>query len=403
MFQLQAIARNTFLQTLRQPLYGIVVIVALGGMALAPSLTGWTLDDDNKLLRDLGLSTLLIQGLFLACFGASSALDQEIEDKTILTIVAKPLARPLLVIGKYLGLIGAIGAAHYLTSIAFFMALRHGVLQSAAEKSDLTVLALGPGVMLLVAIAAATLNYILEWRFLPTLVNLALPALTLSAVVLLVFDRDWKLQRWEVVQTMDDLPPEATEAESLKGIVEFRPLPGDQQLQGHRGFLVRKAIYGPISPGEQDHLLKMSPSLRWKSDVNFLADSSRAIGGMPQRIELIKAIVLILGALAVLTAIAVAASSRIGMVGTFLVCLIVLSAGLCSDQILRPLVDAGVGWAQAAYRVIPNFQVFWMVDALSDEQVIPWRYVAGGWVYAAAFATAVLMAGVALFETREVG
>jgi|CXWL01.1.fsa_nt_gi hypothetical protein len=403
MFQLLAITRNTFLQTLRQPVFGIVVIVALGSMALAPSLTGWTLDDDNKLLRDLGLSTLLIQGLFLACFGASNAIDVEIEDKTILTVAAKPLARWLLVIGKYFGLIGAIAATHYLTSIAFFMAMRHGVLQSSAEKSDLTVVALGPGVMLLVVIAATALNYVLEWRFLPTLVNLALPAMTLAGAVLLVFDRDWRIQSWEITQTMDDLPVEAQDPASFKGIVEFHPLVGDQQIQGHRGFLVRSAIYGPISPAEQDYLLNLSDSQRWKKDINFLAETSRGIGGMPQRIEIGKAILLIMAALAVLTAIAVASSARIGMVGTFLVCLMALSAGLCSDQLLRPLMDEGAAWAQAAYRVIPNFQVFWMVDALSDEQVIPWRYVGKAWVYAGAYVTAALLAGMALFETREVG
>ena len=48
------------------------VQATLGGLALAPSLTGWTLDNDDKMLRDIGLSTLLIQGLFLTCFAASA-------------------------------------------------------------------------------------------------------------------------------------------------------------------------------------------------------------------------------------------------------------------------------------------------------------------------------------------
>ena len=67
---LLAIAKNTYLQAVRQPAYGIIVLVTLGGLAMSPFYTGWTLDDDNKMLRDIGLSTLLIQGLFLSCFVA---------------------------------------------------------------------------------------------------------------------------------------------------------------------------------------------------------------------------------------------------------------------------------------------------------------------------------------------
>ena len=117
MSQFLAITRNTFVQTVRQPIYAIIVLVTLGGLALAPSLTGWTLDDDNKMLRDLGLSTLLVQGLFLSCFAASVVLNAEIEDKTVLTSVAKPVGRPVLVLGKYTGVLGALLVAHYLENV----------------------------------------------------------------------------------------------------------------------------------------------------------------------------------------------------------------------------------------------------------------------------------------------
>ncbi len=60
MTQFLAIVKNSFLQAIRQPVYGIVVLVTLLGLALAPSMTGWTLEDDNKMLRDIGLSTLLV-------------------------------------------------------------------------------------------------------------------------------------------------------------------------------------------------------------------------------------------------------------------------------------------------------------------------------------------------------
>ncbi|OQZ03599.1 MAG: hypothetical protein B6D36_12665, partial [Planctomycetes bacterium UTPLA1] len=205
MTQIIAITRNTLLQTIRQPVYGIIVFVTLAGIALTPSLTAWTLDDDNKLLRDIGLSTLLIQGLFLAAFGASSVLHTEIEDRTVLTVASKPVGRGTFLLGKYFGVLGALALGHYLAGLAFYMTMRHGVLQTAAETSDPTVLLFGPGIMLLMVLAAGTLNYLWEWRFLPTLVKLSVPALTIGTVILLFINREWKIEAYESVQPIERL------------------------------------------------------------------------------------------------------------------------------------------------------------------------------------------------------
>lgn len=399
MGQLVAIAKNTFLQTVRQPVYGIIVLVTLAGLGLAPTVTAYTLDDDNKMLRDIGLSTLLIQGLFLACFAASSVLDAEIEEKTVLTVAAKPIRRWVFTLGKYLGVLGALVAAHYLAGIALFMTMRHGVLQAAWEKPDFTVLVFGPGLFVVVAIIAAILNYLYDCRYLVTLFTLSVPALTLGAAVLLVIDRDWKLQAYEITQTMDDLPPEAVEPASLKGIVQFRPLEGEQQITGHRGLLVRRSWQGPINDADREYLLNLSDSYRWKRDVNYLVEESRKLEGM----EVFKAGLLILVAIAVLASAAVAAATRVGAISTFLVCLCLTAMGLASDQIVRPLADAGKAWARALYGVIPNFQCMWMIDALSDHRIIPWSYVASTAGYGLLYALAGVLLAMALFETREVG
>jgi len=399
MSRVVAITKNAFLQTVRQPVYGIILLATLGGLALSPSITGWTLDDDNKMLRDIGLSTLLIQGLFLACFAASSVLDIEIEDKTVLTVAAKPVPRWQFVLGKYLGILGALTAAHYLAGMAFFMTMRHGVLQTARDTSDPTVLVLGPGIMAAVLIVAAVLNYIYDWRFLPTVFTLVLPLWTLSTVVLLVIDRDWKIRSFEITQTMDNLPPEVTDPAALRGIVEFRPLPGDSQIQGHRGLLVRREWDGPISDADHQYLLRLTDQLQWKRDVDFLVTESRKLQGL----EIFKAGLLVLVALGILSSLAVAVATRLGMIANFVVCLAAIMAGLAADQIIKPLAEAGETWASILYRVIPNFQCFWMIDALSDNRVIPWSYLASAASYGALYALALLLLGMALFETREVG
>lgn len=402
MKQILAIAKNTYLQAVRQPAYGIIVLVTLGGLAMAPFLTGFTLDDDDRMLRDIGLSTLLIQGLFLACFVATSVLDAEIEDKTALSVAAKPVSRANFILGKYLGVMGALLTAFYLAGITFFLAMRHGVLQSSAQTSDVTVILVGPGLMLLMAIAAAVLNYLLEWRFLPTFVALLLPCMTLGAGVLLVIDRNFHLQHYETTQNIDSLRPELVGKNIFKGIVEFRPDPGNAYLPGHKGKLVRSNWKGPISDEERTYLLSLSDDIQWKKNVKFLVDSSRKFQG----IEIFKASILIFAAISLLAGLAVAASTRLGLLPTFLICILVICVGLASDQWIKPLEELGGlrgGLAELAYRLVPNFQCFWMVDALNEYRLIPLSYVLATCGYALAYVAALLLLAIGLFETREVG
>ena len=401
MTQLAAITRNTLLQTIRQPVYGIIVIVTLAGIALTPSLTAWTLDDDNKLLRDIGLSTLLIQGLFLAVFGASNVIHTEIEERTALTVAAKPVPRAIFLLGKYLGVLGALAVGHYLAGLAFYMTMRHGVLQTASETSDPTVLLFGPGLMLLMVIAAVTLNYLWEWRFLPTLIGLAVPALTIGTVILLFINREWKIEPFESTQPIERLPAACQDPDAFKGIIFFRPDEGQQHLAGHKGELVHNDWKGPISVDEQNYIKGLHETPKWRQDVDFLVEKTRKRQG----VEITKAAVLLFVAVALLGSISLAASTRMGVMGTFVTALFALLIGLSSDQVLRPLAigENPETWAVVAYRVLPNFQAFWMVDALSEHLIIPWTYMLSAAGYGLLYILAMLVVGMAFFETREVG
>ena len=70
LYKLFSIAKNTFIETIRQPVYAVIVAAAVFLFFMSPSLTMYTMEDDNKLLRELGLSTLFIAGLFIATFSA---------------------------------------------------------------------------------------------------------------------------------------------------------------------------------------------------------------------------------------------------------------------------------------------------------------------------------------------
>ncbi|MHC4361517.1 MAG: hypothetical protein ACYSTZ_01720 [Planctomycetota bacterium] len=197
MSRLFTIAKNTFIETLRQPVYLIIIIAALLLFVISPSLTLFTMSDDNKLLREIGLSTLFLTSLFIAIFSASGAVAEEIENKTITTVLSKPVRRPIFIIAKFFGVAAAVALAHYICTIALLMAIRHGVLAAAWETHDWTVLSAAAASVILIFALTAFFNYTYDWKFSSTAVAMAALFATLSIVFLSFIDRNWRFNPQE--------------------------------------------------------------------------------------------------------------------------------------------------------------------------------------------------------------
>lgn len=192
MNKLFTIAKNTFIETLRQPVYAIIITAALLLLFVSPSFAMYTMSDDNKLLRELGLSTLFLASLFIAIFSASGAVAEEIENKTIMTVLSKPVQRPIFIIAKFFGVAGAVGLAHYVCTIGLLMAIRHGVLESVNDTHDWTVIAAAATAVSAALLLSAFFNYAYDWKFSSTAILLLALLGSLGMVFLVFIDRDWE-------------------------------------------------------------------------------------------------------------------------------------------------------------------------------------------------------------------
>ena len=117
--------------------------------------------------------------------------------------------------------------------------------------------------------------------------------------------------------------------------------------------------------------------------------------------RLVPAGVLILFALLVIGSIAMASSTRLEMVSTLAICGGLFLIGLLSDYVFGRAAAAGLTLAGVLHGIIPNWQVFWMADALVENKTIPWSYVATTAGYVAGQVVIALSIGVALLEDRE--
>ena len=118
--------------------------------------------------------------------------------------------------------------------------------------------------------------------------------------------------------------------------------------------------------------------------------------------RLIPAAVLVLFALWILAALALAASTRLDIIPTLVICSAFFMVGLMSDYLFGRPAEHGSWWGTVLYTVIPNWQNFWLADALdSGRSTFHWGYVSKAFAYAACYIGATLMVAVALFDERE--
>ena len=127
MSKIVTIGWNTLVETVRQPVFLIILGSAAFMIAFSPSFAMFTLMNDIKLVKDMGLATILLAGLLQSAFSAAGVISSEIEDKTIMLVLTKPVSKLQFVLGKYIGIVAALAASTYLLTMILILTVRIGV------------------------------------------------------------------------------------------------------------------------------------------------------------------------------------------------------------------------------------------------------------------------------------
>ncbi|MEM8609893.1 MAG: ABC transporter permease subunit [Myxococcota bacterium] len=103
--RIYAIALNTYREAVRDRVLFGVIVLAAGVLALTLALGELSLDQQMRVVTDLGLASISIFAVVVAIFLGSSLLFKEIERKTLYVILPKPIARYEFLLGKYFGIV----------------------------------------------------------------------------------------------------------------------------------------------------------------------------------------------------------------------------------------------------------------------------------------------------------
>lgn len=341
--QLVAIGRNTFYECVRQPIVLVILVVGTLLIIMSIPFSSYTLMDDQRMFVDIALSTIFICGTVLASFLATNALSREIDNRTVLTVVSKPVSRPVFVVGKWAGVAAALTAVVLFLGLVFHLVEMHGVMPTAATRYHFPVLVFGISAILATAGAALWANFFYSWPVPSSCLVFGVPILMVAYLVSMVFNKDWSPAGWA-------------------------------QFEG---------------------MLWVALCVMWMG-------------------------------LLVLTGIAVAVSTRFGQVVTLGVTIGAFVLGLMSDWLIgRPLKRLGemfermaasgtdgsmFDWhhlqyalLKGAYAIVPNFQVFWLSDAVQQGRDIPLAYIVTSGLYGVCLLAMTLSLAVVLFQRREVG
>jgi ABC-type transport system involved in multi-copper enzyme maturation permease subunit len=120
--------------------------------------------------------------------------------------------------------------------------------------------------------------------------------------------------------------------------------------------------------------------------------------------RLVPASVLILFALWILAGLALACSTRLDIIPTLAICSGLFLVGIMSDYLFGRPAEHGSWWGSILYTVTPNWQLFWLADALdSGKSTFHWNYVGKAFAYVVCYVGAALACAVLMFEERELG
>jgi ABC-type transport system involved in multi-copper enzyme maturation permease subunit len=98
------IATNVFREVIRDRVLYLIAFFVVLLVAAAVLLREVSVGSDGKILLDLSLAAIELLGLVVAIFVGTGLVNKEIEKRTVLVLMAKPISRAEFILGKHLGL-----------------------------------------------------------------------------------------------------------------------------------------------------------------------------------------------------------------------------------------------------------------------------------------------------------
>lgn len=130
-----AVAFATVKNELAQPLFLVLFILGACLIILFVFLSFYTFGEDIKLLKECGIVVIMLLAAFQGIWSASSSISEEIEGRTALTVLSKPIERRSFVLGKFLGIFWVVTLLFVMLGVIELGAVAYKPIYEARENS----------------------------------------------------------------------------------------------------------------------------------------------------------------------------------------------------------------------------------------------------------------------------
>jgi ABC-type transport system involved in multi-copper enzyme maturation permease subunit len=378
MRQFITIATNAFMELVRQPVFLLLMTSsALFEIFLATPYY-FAFGDEPKLVKNSTLAVMFLAGLLGAVLSASASLAREIRTGTALAVLSKPVGRAQFLLAKFAGVMVALALLTYVNLVAALVASRMAF--DAYGQTDLAAVGIfSAGVVTAYALGGFS-NFFLRRPFVSNAVFALLVMVTLAAFVIFQFTSQ-KQTVGEMGKVDWRLIPAAVLILFALWILAALALACSTRLDMIPTLAICSALFllGLMS----DYLFGRRAEPVWRHDLTEEVNSSR--WSEKQKALLAEMV-------------AKYDQDRNGKLDSS-------ERNKISAEDQAQLQRAGMGgawWASVLYTITPNWQLFWLADALAEaKSTIPWAYVGKAFVYVTAYVGAALAGAILLFQERE--
>lgn len=306
------IAGNTFKESVREPIFALLLMCAVLLIANFPFVAIFVFYDQVKLVVDSSMATTMLFGLFAAVLCSSNTVSREMRDGTVLLLFSKPVFRSTFILAKIAGIMLASLLFVLVCNAASVVALYIAI---DAFRVDFPLYYILLGLLVLGAAIGMVLNFAKNSCF-PAVMTLFMSiALPIMAIAVMIFKT---------------VPPEIVLSDFLLAIT-----------------------------------------------LLFFAVS----------------------AMATLT---VVFATRLDMVSNLCVSSVLFALGLMSNYLFQPESGSLSLIKSIFYALLPNWQFFWLADALATRKAIPLAYLGYSAIYVMLYIGLCSMWAVLVFRDKEI-
>ncbi|MDZ8239963.1 MAG: ABC transporter permease [Nostoc sp. ChiQUE01a] len=120
------LAKNVFQEVIRDRILYIIGFYALILAAAFGVLPQFAAATEDKMFLDFGMAAMNAIGLIVTIFVGTGLVNKEIEKRTILVLIAKPVSRSEIIVGKYLGLSAVLAVLIAMMTVIYLLFMQFG-------------------------------------------------------------------------------------------------------------------------------------------------------------------------------------------------------------------------------------------------------------------------------------